>query len=58
MNPTLGLAMMAVAAATLALYAFQGRLVKRTSDPEGRDELREMAERMRERNRRRMEGGE
>lgn len=48
--------MMAVAVTSLGLFALQGRLAKRSSDPEGREELRQMEARMRAHARRRIEG--
>lgn len=56
MNPTLGLAMMTLGLASLAFVALQGRLVRRTSDPEGREELRQMEARMLARRRREGDG--
>lgn len=56
MNPTLGLVMMVVAAGSLGVLALQGRFVRRSSDVEGREELRAMEARMLEHTRRRAAG--
>lgn len=58
MNPTLGLTMMAIALASLGVVAFQGRFVRRSSDTEGREELRAMEARILDGYRRRAGGGE
>ena len=57
MNPTLGLVMMVVAAGSLGVLALQGQFGRRSSDPEGREELRAMEARILANYRRRAGGG-